>query len=122
MPLELAIPSEQSNRVHVLALGSIVSVDPPDDRSKDGVDSGCSARKVFGRSGKIPETFRTDVGADTSAVGRRTDEIIYGCILEKRSDIWNCLASRGEYESLEEETTDQQFERSSGRLSGAKGS
>ena len=27
--------------------------------SKDGVDSGVSARKVFGRSGKRPETSRT---------------------------------------------------------------
>ena len=57
--------------------------------------------------------------ADTSAVGRRTDEIICGCHLEKRSDIWNRSAP---HKSLEEEITHQQFERSSRRLSGANGS
>ena len=61
-----------------------------------------------------------DVGADTSVVGRRTDEIIGWSLLEERSDIWNRSAPRGKYESLEEETTHQQFERSSGRLSGVK--
>ena len=64
----------------------------PDEEGTDGASVledrrtaltvGVSARKVFGRSGKRPETFRTDVGADTSAVGRRTDEIICGCLLE----------------------------------------
>ena len=53
-------------------------------------------RKVFSRSGKRPETFRFDVGGDTGAVGRRTDETIWGCLLEKRSDIWNRSAPRGE--------------------------
>ena len=77
---------------------------------------------VFGRSGKRPEMIRTDVGADTSAVGRRTDEIICKSLHEKRSDIWNRSAPRGEYESLAEETTHQQFERSSGRLSDVNGS
>ena len=67
-------------------------------------------------------TNKVNVSADTSAVGRRTDEIICGSLLEKRSDIWNRSAPRGEHESLEVETTHQQFERSSGRLSGANGS
>ena len=77
---------------------------------------------MFGRCGLRRKTIGTDVGADTSAVGRRTDEINCGSLLEKRSDIWNRSAPRGEYESLEEETTHQQFERSSGGLCGAKGS
>ena len=59
---------------------------------------------------------------DTSAVGRRTDEIICGCVLEKGFDIWNRSAPRGEYESLEQDTTHQQFERGSGCLSGTNGS
>ena len=69
-----------------------------------------------------PKMIGTDVGADTSAVGRRTDEIICRSLLEKRCDFWNRSAPRGNYEGLEEETTHQQFERGLGRLSGANGS
>ena len=74
---------------------------------------------VFGGVGERPKTIGTEVGADTSAVGRRSDEIICRSLPEKRSDFWNRSAPRG---SLEEETTHQQFERGSGRLSGANGS
>ena len=45
------------------------------------------------------------MGADTSAVGRRTDEIICRSLLAKRCDIWKRSAPRGEYESLVVETT-----------------
>ena len=38
---------------------------------------------------KRPETFRTDAGTNEYAVGRRTDEIVYGSLLDKRSDIWS---------------------------------
>ena len=51
-----------------------------------------------------------------------TDEIICRSLPEKRSDFWNRSAPRGNDESLEEETTHQQFERGSGRLSGENGS
>ena len=67
-----------------------------------------------------PKTTWANVGADTSAVGGRTDEIICRSLPEKRSDFWNRSAPRGEHESLEEETTHQQCERGSGCLSGAK--
>ena len=69
-----------------------------------------------------PLTNKVNVSADTSTICRRTDEIICRSLLEKRSDTWNRSAPRGEHESLEVETTHQQFERSSGRLSGASGS
>ena len=59
---------------------------------------------------------------DTSTVGTRTDEIICRSLPEKRSHFSDHPAPQGEYESLEEDTTHQQFERGSGRLSGAKGS
>ena len=42
---------------------------------------------------KRPEPFRTVAGTNAYAVGRRTDEIVYGSILDKRSDIWNSLSS-----------------------------
>ena len=47
---------------------------------------------------------------------------LYVGVFLRHSDIWKRSAPRGEYESLEEETTYQQFERGSGRLSGANGS
>ena len=52
-----------------------------------------------------PETFRIDAGTNAYAVGRRTDEIVYVSLLDQGSDIWNRSAPRGEYESLEAETT-----------------
>ena len=56
------------------------------------------------------KTIGTDVGADTSAVGRRTDEILCRNLPEKRSDFWTAQLHE-ERTSLEEETTHQQFER-----------
>ena len=44
-------------------------------------------RKVFSRSGKKPKTLGFVVGADTSAVGGWTDEIIGWSLLEKCSDL-----------------------------------
>ena len=69
-----------------------------------------------------PKTIGTDVGADTNAVGSCTDDDICRSLLEKRSDFRNRSAPRGNYESLEEETSHQQFQRGLGRLSGATGS
>ena len=50
------------------------------------------------------------------------NEIIGWSLLEKRSHIWNRLASRREYKSPEAETTHRQSERSSRRLSCPNGS
>ena len=72
--------------------------------------------------GRDQKTIGTDVGADTSTAGRWADEIICGSLPEKCFDFWNRSAPRGEHEGPEEETTHQQFERGSGRLSGAEGS
>ena len=65
---------------------------PEDWRNR--IDGSLSARQVFGRGGKRPET-----GPTTSTIGRGTD-------------FWN----RSESESLEEETNHKQFEKGSGRL------
>ena len=67
--------------------------------------------KVFGRSGTRHKTIGFDVGADTSAVGGRTDKIICWSLLEKCSNIWNRSTSRREYESLEAEPTHWQSDR-----------
>ena len=65
--------------------------------ARDGIDSGIFARKLFGGSGKRPETFRTVVGADTSAGGGRTDKVICWSLFEKCFDFWNRSAPRGEH-------------------------
>ena len=80
-----------------------------------------SLRQSVDRSGKRHQTI-FDVGADTSAVGGRTDKIICWSLLEKCSNIWNRSASRREYESPGAETTHRQSERSSRRLSCPNGS
>ena len=124
----VAIPSGQSDRAHVLAPGSIVSVDPPPElayRSEVSVvvdegafldmaghETGLRFRPLVTKMCMLVYTESALQSADayTSAGGRLTDDIICGCLLGKRSDIWNRSAPRGEYESLEEETTHQQFE------------
>ena len=67
--------------------------------------------RCFSRSVKRHKTIGFDVGADRSVVGGRTDKIIGWSLLEKRSEFGNRSAPRGEYESHEEETNHQQFER-----------
>ena len=58
-------------------------------------------------------TIWFDVGADTSAVGGGTDQIICWSLHAKCSNIWICSASRREYTSREAETAHRQSERSS---------
>ena len=71
----------------------------------------CSAG--VGRDQKwVPTRVRLADGLRKSSAG----------LLAIRSDFWNCSAPRREYESLEEETTHQEFERGSGHKSGANGS
>ena len=108
----VAIPTGQRDRVHVLAPGSIVSVHPPTDLAyasevsvvvdegafldMAGHESGLRFRPLVTKMCMLgfTDSALQNADADTSAVGRRTDEIICGCLLEKRSDIWNRSAER----------------------------
>ena len=79
----------------------------------------CFGQKGVRQEWEVTQNDR-DSCADTSTVGRRTDEIICRSLLEKRSDFWNRSAPRGEYESLDEEINYQQSDKGSGRLSGPR--
>ena len=101
--LGVAIPSKQSDRVHVLAPGSCVSVDPPTDLAYGSevsvvLDEGacldiaghetCLMFRPLVTKMRIlvyTDSALQNADADTSAVGRRTDEIICGWLLERET-------------------------------------
>ena len=124
--VEVATPFGQSYRVHVLAPGSIVSVDPPTD-----VAYGNEVSVVVDEAAFLDMT-RPETGLRFGPLVAKRCMLVYTdsalqncrcrheCSWETDSGIRS--APRGEYESLEEETTHQQVGRSSGRLSDANGS
>ena len=89
------------------SLFECLAKDAPQDRGTAWTVASLRERCSAG-AGRDTKTLGFDVGAGTSAVGRRTDKIIGWSLLEKCSNLGNRSASRREY---------RQSERSSRRLS-----